>query len=134
MAQILYQASPGDIRACRNTSGGTLVEGTLVQIKASPSVPYEVEACTSATGAVYGVVANGDIADDAWGDIQIRGIAKVRGSAAIAIGARITATTGGEAVTAVGGNTVSGIALSVGANDTLFEVELLGPGGAEMPG
>lgn len=134
MAQILYQAGPGDIRACKNTSGGALVEGTLVQIKASPTVPYEIEACTSATGAIYGVVANGSIANGAVGDVQIHGIAKVRGSAAIAIGARVTATTGGEAVTASAGNSFCGIALSVGANDTLFEVELLGPGGAEMPG
>jgi hypothetical protein len=134
MAQILHQDSPGDVRACKNTSGASLPVGTLVKIKASPTVPYEVEAATGANDPIYGVVKDAAIANGSIGDVQIRGIAQVLGSAAIAIGARVAATTAGKGVTASAGNAFCGIALTVGASGTLFEVELYGPGGAEMPG
>jgi len=134
MTQILHQDSPGDVRACKNTSGAALAEGTLVKIKASPTVHYEIEAATGANDPIYGVVKDASIANGATGSVQIRGIAKVLGSAAIAIGARVAATTAGKGVTASAGNAFCGVALTLGASGTLFEVELLGPGGAEMPG
>ena len=62
------------------------------------------------TGAESGKIASGDDID-----IQIKDIAVVQASAAIAKGAEVTATTGGLAVTASAGDYVLGYALEAAA-------------------
>lgn len=116
------------IRSGKNTSGSNIVKGTFVKYKATPTVPQEITPTTAVTDAVLGV-AMYDIANGYWGDIQIAGIAEVLGSAAVAVGARVTSTATGTSVTAGSGEQVFGIAVTLGAAATIHEVELSGPGG-----
>jgi hypothetical protein len=125
------QVDPNDIRAGFNVTGASLPIGSIVLVKTSPAIANEVTLCTSDTAAYYGVAMH-EIADDEWGDIQIRGLALVRGGAAVAIGDRVMSDGTGEGITATSGKNTLGIAMQVGADNTLFEVELSGPGGASV--
>lgn len=123
------------IRPGYNGTGTAMVQGQLVKLKASATIKDDIELATGATDPVYGAVMDpSGIADAARGNIQVMGRAKVLADGTIAVGARITATTGGESTTASAGNTCAGVAVTAGVADTLHEVELNGPGGAEMPG
>lgn len=121
---------PESIRSCKNTSGSTIVKGSFVKLKTTPTVPNEVVLCTAATDPAYGVTMQ-DIANNAYGDVMIRGLAQVRGGAAVAVADRIAADADGEGVPAGSGEAVYGVALTVGADNVLFECELLGPAGPE---
>jgi hypothetical protein len=123
-----------ETRSVKNTSAGVLAEGQIVIAKASPTVVDEADIASAATDAFLGVVKDADIAVGEYGLIQIRGRAKVLAGGAVAVGARVTADASGDGVTASAGNAVLGIAMTVGVDTELFEVELAGPGGCEMPG
>jgi hypothetical protein len=120
------------VRGMKNTSGSDMAAGVFVKAKASPTVDDECDLEASSTGSPLGVtmaaIANGE-----WGDVQVGGRAKVLASAAIAVGARVSPTTGGKSVTTTGSATVCGIAMTVGAADTLHEVELVPRGSTAGP-
>lgn len=126
--------SPGDIRSVYNGTGGELAKGTIVMYAASPTVNGEIVAATAVNDAFLGVLME-DLPDASWGNCQIRGIALVLSLGAIAANARLTWGTGAKATTAAAGNGVLGIAAMAAAGaDELFQAELSGPGGLEMPG
>jgi len=127
------QVDPNDIRSGKNTSGSEMAQGVIVKLKASPTVDDEVDLEATNTGVIYGVTMQ-VIADGEWGNIQIRGRAKVLAGGTIAVGARVMPTTGGKSLTATAGNSVLGQAVTAGSSDAIHEVELAGPGGCEMPG
>ena len=133
MTQPTAIVGPDDIRGCTNTSGGAIVKGTILKLKASPTYEREVDVEATNTGAIYGVAMH-DADDDAAVDVQIRGQALVLAGGTIAAGVRVMPTTGGKSLTATAGNSVLGLAVTAGAADELHEVELNGPGGCEMPG
>lgn len=116
-----------------NGTGGTLSKGYIVNAKAASTIPGEVVLATATTDGYLGVVAE-DIADATWGDCQVYGVALVIGKGAVAVGSRVMFGTGGKGDVATATNSILGIALTLGAADTLFEVALSGPGGGEMPG
>lgn len=122
-----------DIRSGKNTSGSDMAKGVIVKLKATPTVPDEIDLEATNTGAILGVTMEA-ITNGSWGNVQIRGKAAVLAGGTIAVGARCMPTTGGKSLTATAGNTVLGLAVTAGASNELHEVELLGPGGAEMPG
>lgn len=120
--------------ACRpvyNGTGGTLSQGTMVKLKASPTYEGEIEAATGNTDAVYGVLL-ADLATSSWGDAQIDGVAQVLAGGTIAVGARVMPTTGAKSLTCTSGNSVVGIAVTDGAASALHQVELTKGSGA-MP-
>ncbi len=121
------------VRPGKNTSGSDMARGVFVKLKASPTVPNEIDLEATNTGAVYGVTANA-IADGEWGDVYVGGSVPVLAGGTIAAGVRVMPTTGGKSLTATAGNSGAGLAVTAGAADALHEVELSGPGGAEMPG
>lgn len=123
-----------EVRPGINTSGSDMALGVAVKLKASPTVPDEVDLEATNTGAIYGVTMAA-IANTATGDIAIRGRVPALAGAAIAAGARVMPNTGGKFITATAGNAVAGLAITAASGDAvLFELELLGPGGVEMPG
>lgn len=117
-------------RSGYNNTGSLIPKGTIL---AWGSTQEQIAPSASATG-VFAGVAGEDIPDKSWGRVIDRGVAQVIFSAALTIGVRVTATTGGKAAAAAAGNSVLGIAQEAGATDTLAEVTLSGPGGMEMPG
>jgi hypothetical protein len=121
------------VRAVYNGTGGALSQGTFVKLKASPTYKNEIEAATGNNDQVLGVLIN-DVADTTYGDCQVRGVAQVLAGGTIAVGARVMPTTGAKSLTATAGAATIGVAVTAGASDTLHEVELTAPGGAEMPG
>jgi len=130
-AGLIYQ-SAGNVRACKNTYGTQIDFGSIVKIKASPSVRGEITISTAANDAHYGV-APYDIADEAYGDIIIRGQAKILCAEYIQAGDRVTADSNGQGVVAVSGNGFIGVATESAPVGSYVSVELIGPGGAEMP-
>lgn len=131
MGAVRYQGQV--IRQAKNTSGSDMVKGVIVKLKATPTVEDEIDLEETNTGAIYGVTLNA-IADGRYGDIVISGRAEVLAGGTIAVGVRVMPTTAGASLTATAGNSVLGLAVTAGASGALHEVELLGPGGAEMPG
>lgn len=111
----------------KNTTGGTLLKGTCVQIKAATD--DEMEQATAANAAVYGVLVD-DVANGAYGQVAVRGRCIAKASAALAVGARVTAGTGGKLAAAAANNSCVGIVRSKGADadNDFFELELTGPG------
>ncbi|MCP4674354.1 MAG: DUF2190 family protein [Deltaproteobacteria bacterium] len=131
MGQVRYQNQ--ECRQVKNTTGSTLAKGVWVKLNAFPTVEDEIELEDSNTGAIYGVTAY-EIEDGKMGDVVIRGRAAVLAGGTIAVGARVMPTTDGKSLTATIGSSVGGLAVTAGVADAYHEVELLGPGGAEMPG
>ena len=130
-AGLIFQTA-GNVRACKNTYGTQIDFGTIVKIKASPTVPREVTISTAANDAHYGV-APYDIANEATGDIIIRGQAKVLCAEYIQAHDRVTADSNGQGVVAVSGNGFVGIATESAPVGSYVSVELVGPGGPEVP-
>jgi len=120
------------IRSGKNTSGSTIVKGTFVKYKATPTVPQEITPTTAVGDALLGVTMF-DIPNGSWGDVQFGGIAVVLASAVIAVGARVTTTATGTSVTAAATNQTYGIAVTAGAAAAYHEVELSSPTGGVAP-
>lgn len=133
MGQPIAIVGDKDIRSVYNGTGATISQGTLLALKSSPTKDFEVEAAATATANFLGVAMN-DIPDTEYGDCQIRGCALALASTTVAAAARITGATGGKTVAASAGNSVFGVAVTAGTSDALHMIELLGPGGVEMPG
>jgi pantothenate kinase len=119
------------VRQVYNGTGGTLLLGSLVKLKAAPTYKNEIEAATGANDAVLGVLM-ADIATTKYGDCQITGRALVLAVGVIAVGVRVKPAAAGVVDTAAATNTCVGITVTAGAAGELCEVELTGPGGAAM--
>jgi hypothetical protein len=117
-------------RSGLNNTGSDIAKGTILTWGTTQE---EIAPASAATDPFAGV-AGEDIADGEWGRVVARGTALVIFAAAQTIGARVTSDANGNAVAAVAGNAVLGIAREAGAAATLAEVELSGPGGLRMPG
>jgi hypothetical protein len=112
----------GGIRASLNSTGSTIPKYRLV--KKSTAAVDAVTPGVDAAAPLYGVTMEA-IIDGKTGDVQVEGRAIVEASAAIAIGARVTAAAGGKGVTAGAAAFYMGIAASAAsANADLFEVDL----------
>lgn len=133
MSGNFVQYGIDDVRRGKNTSGSAMVKGVIVKLKATPTEPLEIDLEATNTGVIYGVTMNACANNEAV-DVQIRGIAEVLAGGTIAVGVRVMPTTGGKSLTATAGNSILGVAVTVGAADALHLVELAGPGGSEMPG
>jgi len=129
MAQFATRVVEPRIRSKLNATGSTILKGIIVNQDTDAD---EVVVATGATDAYLGV-AMADIPTGEWGDIQVGGVAAVRGGAAVTIGARVMADGDGEGIACTAGNSVLGIALTTGADNALFEVDLDAQA-ARMPG
>ena len=130
MGQLRQIIGPEDLRSGYNNTGSSIGEALVVVLNNAGD--REVELPGAVTDDVYGVTLDA-IADDTWGDVQIRGQAICTCSAAVAIGARLMMDTAGKVLTwsaAAGSNAaVVGKALTAtSADGDLLEVELAGPG------
>ena len=132
MTELTRVVPDKGIRQVYNGTGGTLLQGTFVKLKTAPTYKNEIEAATGNTDAYYGVLT-ADLATASYGDCQIEGVALVLGGEAVAVGVRVMPGAAGAGFTCTAGNSVVGIAVTLGALATLFEVELA-KGSARMPG
>lgn len=112
-----------------NSTGSTIPKGHIVCRGAGETIVL----ASAATDAYLGVTGQ-DIPNGSYGRVVTRGVVPVMFAAAQTVGARLAANADGHAAAAAAGNAVLGLAREVGAAGVLAEVELLGPGGAEMPG
>lgn len=133
MAELRTYRPDGSIKSGKNTSGGSLAEGSIIIKKASPTVSDEIDAAGAATDAMIGVVADAAIADGSWGKYQCGGLAKALAGGTIAVGDRVTSDASGHCIAASAGNAVIGVANTAGTAAALFELDLDALG-AEMPG
>lgn len=134
MAEVLTRIVPEDgVRQVYNGTGGALVEGTLVKLKASPTYKGEIELSDDNKDPTYGVLME-DVSDASRGNCQIAGRALVLAGGTIAVGARVMPTTAGKSLTGTAGNAIAGVAVTAGTASALHEVELSGSFGGEMPG
>lgn len=112
----------GGVRPGLNATGSTIAKYRIV-IKSTAAVDA-VAPGTNGTARCFGVTMAA-IDNGYAGDVQIAGRAIVEASAAIAIGAKVTAAAGGKGVTAGAAGNVLGIAASAaGADGELFEVDI----------
>jgi hypothetical protein len=112
----------GAIRPGLNSTGSTIPKYRLVK-KATTAVDAITPAVDAAT-PIFGVTMEA-VLDGKTGDTQVHGSAIVEASAAIAIGAKVTAAAGGKGVTAGAAAYYIGTAASAAsANGDLFEVHI----------
>lgn len=112
----------GGVFAGYNGTGSTIAKHRLV--KASSSGVDYVTPATDGSAHILGATMAA-IADGFAGDVQRLGVAKVEASAAIAIGALVTAAAGGKGVTASTTNQVFGVANTAAAADgDIIEVRI----------
>jgi hypothetical protein len=130
MGQLRQIVDSEGIRSGYNNTGSALGEALVVVLNNAGD--REVELPGAVTDDVYGVTLKA-IADDTWGDVQIRGQAICTAAAEVAIGARLMMDTAGKVLTwtAAGGANaaVVGKAMTAASGDGVqLEVELAGPG------
>jgi hypothetical protein len=125
--------APHDIRGKKNSTGGTIVKGTVVKLSAATDDLIVVP--TAIADAHYGVAMN-DVLDGSMGDFQIGGQAIVRvGTGGVVRGDRLTHDSAGfgRVFTAAPGGGTNNALIGI-ANRTqatvggLTEVELARPG------
>jgi len=113
----------GGIRAGLNSTGSDIAKYRIMK-KVNTAVDA-ITPATNGTAVIYGVTMQ-PITNGFAGDVQVEGRAIVEASAAIAIGANVTATTGGKAVTAGAAAHILGVAASASAADgELIEVDII---------
>lgn len=118
--------APHPIDPCRNRSGADLVKNRFVKIDIDQGADaYEV--ATDGAAAIMGVTLE-DIDNGYNGDLAKGGHVILEASAAIAVGAKLTATAGGKAVTTTtAAHHVGAIAKTEALVDgDLFEAEFVG--------
>lgn len=115
-----------------NGTGSTLSQGYLVKTKAASTIPEEVVLAAAATDAIKGPVYR-DVLDGQYGECVVGGVGLVIGLGAVAVGSRVTYGAGAKGTVAASGNSFCGVAQTLGAADTLFEVLITSPGGPEAP-
>jgi hypothetical protein len=112
----------GGIRPGLNSTGSTIPKYRLVK-KSTAAVDAVTPAVDNAS-PIYAATMEA-ILDGKTGDCQVEGRAIVEASAAIAIGAKITAAAGGKAVTATTAAYIIGVAASAATgNGDLLEVDI----------
>lgn len=113
----------GAVRPGLNSTGSTIPKYRIVK-----KVNTAVDAITPATNGsavTYGVTMQ-QILNGYAGDVQVEGRAIVEASAAIAVGANVTGTTGGKGVTAGAAAHIIGVAASAATADgDLIEVDII---------
>ncbi|MEM1426390.1 MAG: DUF2190 domain-containing protein [Cyanobacteria bacterium P01_H01_bin.130] len=107
-------------------ASGAIARYSLVSLG---PVEGQVAAATAATDTCLGVSREVDAIAGECCDVVLTGVAKVRVGGAVALGAQVTATTDGKAVTAGSGDRVAGIALEAASVDGGIIPVLLAPGG-----
>ena len=117
-------ANPGLVKAF--DASGAIARYSLVILGPADG---QVTVATAATSSCIGAVREIDVVDGDCCDVVVTGIAKVRAGGAIALGAQVTATTDGKAVTAASGNRVAGVAIEAATGDGEIIPVLLTPGG-----
>lgn len=120
-----------DIRGCKNRSGSSITKSRIVKLDAG-NAPDAVATAAAATDTLYGVAME-TIADQANGNVQVRGVAPIETGGAISAGGKVTTDATGRAVAAAPAagtnNGLVGIALTASTGASQFiEVELAGPG------
>lgn len=112
----------GGVRAGYNDTGSEIVKHRIVS--RGTTADYIVVATDGS--APFEGVTMADIPDDYAGDVQHQGRAIVEASAAIVVGANVTATTAGKAVTAAADDHILGVANTAASADTdLIEVDII---------
>jgi hypothetical protein len=119
------------VRQVYNGTGGALLQGSFVKL--SGATKNQIVAAPDNDDPVLGVLMQ-DVADGTYGECQIEGVAKTLAGGTIAVGARVMPTTAAVGLTCTLGHAVIGVAVTAGSSGALFEMELTGPGGVEMPG
>lgn len=110
------------VRAGLNATGSDIAKYRIV--KKSTAAVDAIAPATDGSARCIGVTMEAVI-NGYTGDVQVAGRAKVEASAAIAIGAKITAAAGGKAVTAGAAANIIGVAASAaGANGEIIEVDI----------
>ena len=116
------------LRQVYNGTGGTLLQGSLVKLKAAPTYKNEIEAAAADADPVLGVLMAA-LPNLSYGDCQITGRALVLAVGAIAVGVNVMPAAGGTVDTGTAPHTCVGLTVTAGAAGELCEVELAGPGG-----
>jgi len=119
-----------EIRSKKNSTGSTISAGLVVILDSTEDL---IKLPTATTDHLYGVAMN-DIPTGEWGDVQIRGRAKVLSNGALATpGILLMSGADGKAIawTAIAGTNAQVLGIqettTAGANE-FVEVELAGPG------
>jgi hypothetical protein len=123
------------IRAGKNSSGAEIARNVFVRVVPGGTTDPTQISLPALGGPVYGVNVAGGVSTSGEfglpnghiGDVQSEGRARVKASAAVAVGANISTTAAGLAKTAAVGEIVVGRSVTAAAalND-LLEVELAG--------
>lgn len=125
MAQVTAQVPSDGVRAGLNSTGSTIAKGTFVKLL---STAAQRIGKAGAGELVFGVTMQ-DIADGAYGDVQVEGKAIVLAGDTVALAAVVASDASGLAVTAAEGDITAGSAATAGAAAGYMEVHLAGPGG-----
>lgn len=113
---------PKEVIGKKNTSGSTISKG--MPVKLDTATDDGIAAATAGTDHILGI-AMADIADKAWGDIQLQGIAVCLAGGTVTRGDYVTANGSSKVITTTTNkDRLIGIANRSAAANELFEVEL----------
>ena len=126
MAQLRQRYSSDDVVSKLNSTGSTLVQGTIVMMDTSTTDVCKLP--TASTVTCLGVVMN-DAPTGTYADIQQNGQALVlAGAGGVTVGQEVMPTTAGAGVAWSGGAGTNaflvGLANTAAASGSLFECEL----------
>lgn len=128
MGQLRTRCGAEDIVSKKNSSGSTIVLGSIVKLTTTEDT---IALPGASTDSCFGIVRE-DIADGAYGNIQTHGLAIIKAGGSVAVGDDIMPTTAGKGVTwSAGAGTnaaLIGKANTAASADEYFECELAGPG------
>lgn len=119
------RSTPEGIRSGINKTGATIGAGLMVMLDGTNADGVKLPA--SIDSVQYGVTLH-DIAVNAVGDVQIRGMAVGVAGDTITMGARLGMSDAGKLIPVASGKAFVGIAKQAAADKDLFEFELTGPG------
>src|SRR6187200_3786348 len=128
MAEPRVIVDPQDIRSGKNGTGTAI--GAYLFVKSSTTVDDGIVLPGAVTDDVLGVTMRA-VPDGTYGDVQIRGLAKVTAGAAFSRGDRLMVTTAGKVIawTAAGGANAGSVATAkraAAADGDVVEAELHG--------
>lgn len=121
------RAVPLHVRGFKNgEASATISKGMAVKLNTSADA--EVLKCSATADLAIGIALE-DIAADAWGDIQLLGVAVCLAGGSVTRGDRVGPDAASKVATiATDKKTVLGMALRSAALDEYFEVLMTGPG------
>jgi hypothetical protein len=115
-----------EVRTGYNATGSTIVKGTPIKLVAGAAY-NQITPAVAITDVVYGVAGN-DIPTGSYGPVYIRGRVQVVAGAALTVGGLVSPNASSKVINAAAGSRPFAIAIQVGADTELTEVELIGPG------